>query len=75
MGFTLVSETEDDLFYRMVPPLGYRQEKALVNAAVFNIDIFDSAGEKVARQFQKEAIYDRDAFITFLSPSVETDMT
>lgn len=70
MGFTLMSETEDGLFYRMVPPPGYTREKTLVSSDVFNIYIFDAAGEKVARHFQKEAIYDRDAFITFtVSPA------
>jgi hypothetical protein len=71
MGFTLVSETEDGLFYRMVPALGYTKTIESVNSEVCWIYIFNPDGKEVANQFQKETSYDRDTFITFLSTEDE----
>jgi hypothetical protein len=67
MGFTLVSETQDGLFYRMVPPLNYTKTTETVNSDVRWIYILNPDGKEVASQFQKETGYDWDTFITFSS--------
>jgi hypothetical protein len=71
MGFTLVLETPDGLFYRMIPPLGYTKTIETVSSDIRWIYILDPDGKKVASQFQKEADYDWDTFITFSSSEDE----
>jgi hypothetical protein len=71
MGFTLVSETKDGLFYRMVPPLNYTKTTETVTSDVRWIYIFNPDGKEVASQFQKETNYDWDTFITFSSSENE----
>ena len=65
MGFVLVSDSTGP-FYRMVPPPGYTKQEERVNDTVSWFKIFDEKGQKVAKQFEKTASYDRDAFIIFL---------